>query len=66
MTRWFCSVALVGLCAAPGAAFATQPSSALAAETENADAEAGSDGRTIVVSATRTPITIDDAPVTIS
>ncbi|MDK2758329.1 MAG: TonB-dependent hemoglobin/transferrin/lactoferrin family receptor [Blastomonas fulva] len=66
MTRWFCSVALGGLCAAPGAAIAAQPGSALAAETENADAEAGSDGRTIVVSATRTPITIDDAPVTIS
>jgi len=66
MTRWFCSVALGGLCAAPGAAFAAQPGSALAAETESADAEAGSDGRTIVVSATRTPITIDDAPVTIS
>ncbi len=66
MTRWFCSVALGALCAAPGAAFAAPPGSALAAETESADAEAGSDGRTIVVSATRTPITIDDAPVTIS
>ncbi|MDM7958069.1 TonB-dependent hemoglobin/transferrin/lactoferrin family receptor [Blastomonas sp.] len=66
MTRWFCSVAMIGLCALPGAAHAAQAGGAPVADTDAVDAEAGSDGRAIVVTATRMPITIDEAPVTIS
>lgn len=36
------------------------------AQTDAVEGDAGSDGRTIVVSATRTPIAIDDVPATIS
>ncbi len=63
MTRWLSSVAVLGLCATQMSAGAQ---TAPRADTDAlADAEAG-DGRTIVVSATRTPITIDEAPATIS
>jgi hemoglobin/transferrin/lactoferrin receptor protein len=63
MTRWLSSVAVLGLCAAQ---FSAEAQTAPRADTDAlADAEAG-DGRTIVVSATRTPITIDEAPATIS
>lgn len=63
MTRWLSSVAVLGLCAAQ---FSAEAQTAPRADIDAlADAESG-DGRTIVVSATRTPITIDEAPATIS
>ncbi|WP_026091605.1 TonB-dependent hemoglobin/transferrin/lactoferrin family receptor [Blastomonas sp. AAP53] len=63
MTRWLSSAAVIGLCAAQVSVGAqTMPR----AETEALDDAAGADGRTIIVSATRTPITIDDAPATVS
>ncbi|WP_446653259.1 TonB-dependent hemoglobin/transferrin/lactoferrin family receptor [Blastomonas sp.] len=62
MSRWLNSVALIGLAAAH---FPVVAAEAARAETETLD-EAGADGRTIVVSATRTPITIAEAPATIS
>ena len=58
MNRWLNSAALISLAAAQ-----LQVSAADAARTDTEaldEAEAG-DGRTIVVSATRTPITIDEA-----
>lgn len=67
MPRLFCSVALLGLCAAPGSALAAQTSTAPMSDSDAlADDSASSDGRTIVVSATRTPTAIDDVPATVS
>lgn len=63
MTRWLGSVAVLGLCAVPMSA---EAQTKLRADTDAATTEADADGRTIVVSATRTPITIDEAPATIS
>jgi hemoglobin/transferrin/lactoferrin receptor protein len=74
MTRWLCSVAVLGLFSAPHAVSASALASASAgtdadasvAVSDDVDDASASDGRTIVVSATRTPIMIDDAPATIS
>ena len=63
MTRWLVSAGLVALCVAQAPLLAAERSQG---ETEALDEAEAGDGRTIVVSATRTPITIDEAPVTIS
>ncbi len=63
MNRWLNSVALIGLAAAQMTAIAAETPRA---DTETLDEAEAADGRTIVVSATRTPITIDEAPATIS
>ncbi len=63
MNRWLNSAALIGLAAAQLQVSAAE---AARAETETLDEAEAADGRTIVVSATRTPITIDEAPATIS
>jgi hemoglobin/transferrin/lactoferrin receptor protein len=63
MNRWLNSVALIGLAAAQMTALAAETPRA---DTETLDEAEAADGRTIVVSATRTPITIDEAPATIS
>ena len=63
MERWLNSVAILGLCAAQ---FSVAAQSAPRAETETVDEADAADSRTIVVSATRSPIAIDDVPATIS
>ena len=63
MNRWLNSAALIGLAAAPLQVSAAETARA---DTEALDEAEAGDGRTIVVSATRTPITIDEAPATIS
>jgi len=63
MTRWLVSAGLVALCVAQAPLLAAERSQG---ETEALDEAEAGDGRTIVVSATRTPIAIDEAPATIS
>jgi len=72
LARWLVSAAggtLVIASGAQTAAAAPRALVAMAVSASNADgalADAGSDGQTIIVSATRTPIAINDAPVTVS